>query len=458
MLNAHSIPFYQHTPVLLLITTMSADPPTHSQQHTAHTCDPPNAMLADTPGHIAISILEPESSEPCSLPTQDWFSRLASLCKSSFTRIAAGLGSLFWPFLKPKTPVLDLESGSTNESQDMDNDKQTAAVPCAPRPSRPADDLSGDVGLANAPNGQVSVQAVCAPHVPSPKIDSPPATALMPLPGFSAPRPSRFVEHLPEHPHFDRVLVQSIHDSPVGSGSDDLGSSTRGTEQDKIGATHVEKPTTRPPAGQGCQFGKACAHSGHPHIHSQPGGSTAKYDFGSIVSDFLNERARIRMHQQATGRIKMPALRPLSARSSMPVTAVPLDFSLGTRHRRAYTIDIANSKDAYTRLPRRFSAHYGRYESGMDPGFKEWVERARSRRSKVAPTGPSLALPALWSGRVPWSPPSSPESSGPVTPMSEFVGATGASGNKEPEVEPGNTALAYGSRCEVGGGDGGVAL
>ncbi|KAG9100044.1 hypothetical protein FS749_016389 [Ceratobasidium sp. UAMH 11750] len=154
----------------------------------------------------------------------------------------------------------------------------------------------------------------------------------------------------------------------------------------------------------------------------------------------------------------MPALRPLSARSSMPVTVVPLDFSPGIRHRRAHTIDIANSKDAYTRLPRRFSAHYGKYESGTDPGFKEWVERARSGRSKIAPTGPSLALPGLWSGKVPWSPPSSPGSPGPVTPISEFTGAIGAPENKEPEVEPGNTALAYGSRCEVGSGDGGVAL
>ncbi|KAG8717016.1 hypothetical protein FRC08_008334 [Ceratobasidium sp. 394] len=422
---------------------MSADPPTHSQQGTAHTCDPPTAVAVDTPGHIAISILEPESSEPCPPPTQGWLSRLVSLWKSGFTRLTSRLSSLVWSSLKPKTPVLDLESGLSNEARDMGNDKSTATIPCAPLPSQPAGDLPEDANLTNAPNGQVSVQAVCAPHVSSPQIDTLPATALTPPPALSAFRPSRFVEHLPEHPHFDRVFVQSIHESSPGS-------STRGT------APRVEKPTAKSPASR-CQLGKACAHSGHPHTHSQPVGLTAKYDFGSIVSDFLNERARIRMHQQAADRIKMPALRPLSARSSMPVVAVPLDFSPGTRHRRAHTIDIPNSKGAYT-LPRRFSGHYGRYESGADPGFKEWVERARSGRSKIAPAGPSLALPGLWSGKVPWSPPSSPESPGPVTPISEFVGAIGTSGNKKSEDEPGSAALAYGNRCEVGGGDGGAAL
>ncbi|KAG9084008.1 hypothetical protein FRC06_004282 [Ceratobasidium sp. 370] len=350
-----------------------------SNEHTAYSTHPHDLIPNDPPEHVSVTVTSPTSTEPCALSHQGWFLRITLACKWFTARIVASLGvfaALIW---RKKTPEHDLESGVAVDTYNQGNVCEAIGR------TRIASDAP------HAPSSPI-VPARCSGTASDSDV-----TLAAPSTPVGASRPSRFIDHLPDH--------QLFADTPASVTSN--------------------QPSTVDNEPNGCEL------------------------FAP-----LGEQDRLRMHEEAAARIKMPALRPFRARSTVSVaTVAPYPHF---EPQQAILANPINRSGLYT-CPKRSSVYYESYKQGTGPGLKEWVEDVRSGRNEFTTMGPSTLSGRRLEVMIPQSPPSSPESSGPVTPISEFTGAlrTLVDGGKEDNLA--DLAPAYRGWYNVGG-DGATAL
>ncbi|KAG8687322.1 hypothetical protein FRC09_013568 [Ceratobasidium sp. 395] len=279
-------------------------------------------------------------------------------------------------------------------------------------------------------------------------------TNLLEVAAPSAPRPSRFIEHLNEHPRF-KEASRSIEGAIAAAGYE----SSASLVLDQV--AEIEQGVTSRSETKPCKLGKACAHSGTPHQHMLPAGPapvpqatgavvlivpkeprySTNPDYPTDVSShpLSGEQARVRMHDQAASQIRMPTLRSFRSRSSIDITAAM------SRNICATDLQAGPSNSSvgfsYTH-PKRSSVHYESYKLGVAPGMKEWMEQV----------GNGAAMDSLVHLRPP-----SPESPGPLTPTSELAGVIGVEEDERLEDEFAETVLGYGLQSKTGD-DGAAAL
>ncbi|KAG9126027.1 hypothetical protein FRC07_005176 [Ceratobasidium sp. 392] len=424
-------------------------------------------MIVDTTNHMAITIATLESDQPSSPPTQGWLSWLMSSWRLGAIWIAAHFSIHLRLFSRSEPPISDLESGLSYVVHQQDNSEVTVAAPST---------LSSPIAIPSAPRPSRFIENLAEhPHFAS-TASVKPVRESAPAKPPGAPFSSRFVEHLPEHPRYDKISpIRSTHKSTVATDSE-------GHEL-LVLQEGEDKPLTRPgasalrsPAGNDCRFGKACAHSGVPHQHlpsnkpppvAQDTSTTASdpsitnveasrspspsVDSHAVCSRLPSgEQARLRMHEQAAARIKKPALRSFQTRSSGTARIVPSHSSSSFNSHRTNSGENS-STESYMR-PKRSSAHYENFKQG-GAGLKEWMERFGSKYGQ-AKMSDSVTLNMCRSDKdLSRSPSSTPESSGPTTPTAEFMGATGTSEDEGQKCNPGDTCSMYDGQYVVGGND-----
>ncbi|KAG8696446.1 hypothetical protein FRC09_008511 [Ceratobasidium sp. 395] len=306
------------------------------------------------------------------------------------------------------------------------------------------------LGLVEIPSAVGPIEAVLASSERSSV-----GTDLLEVAAPSAPRPSRFIEHLDEHPRFKEVS-RSIEGTIAAVGYE----SSASLVLDQV--AEVEQGVTSRPETKSCKLGKACAHSGIPHKHTLLAGpapvpqatgavvpvaskeshySTNPDDSTDVSSHLLSsgEQARVSMHDRAASQIRMPTLRSFRARSSIDITGA-MSQSICAADRQAGPSN-SSVRFSYTH-PKRSSAHYESYKLGVAPGMKEWMEQV----------GGGAAIGSLMLLQPP-----SPESPGPLTPTSELAGVIGVEEDERLEDEFAETVLGYGLQSKTGG-DGVAAL
>ncbi|KAG8738624.1 hypothetical protein FRC10_006656, partial [Ceratobasidium sp. 414] len=317
------------------------------REHIAHATDSANLMPTGPPEHVCITITPPASTEPCALPDQGWFPHIVLARNRFIAWIVASLGVFATLIWRKKTPEHDLGSDEAVDVQNKDDAREAI----------------GHTEIASDAPHSHSVPVVLAPSTAGVSD----VTLAAPSISLNSARPSRFIEHLPDHPLFA--------DAPVSVA-----------------------PTTAAP--------------------TQPPATDNDLSDRELFPP-LGEQDRLRMHEEVAARIQMPALRPFLARSTVSVTVVAPNPRFEPQ--QAILVNPSNNSAACTR-PKRSSRCYGSYKPGMGPGLKEWVEGVRSGRNELTAMDPSALGGRRLEVMIPLSPPSSPESSGPVTPTSEFMG------------------------------------
>ncbi|KAG8777563.1 hypothetical protein FRC12_000306 [Ceratobasidium sp. 428] len=459
--------------------------------------------------HVVVEMVTSEIGEPNPSATQGWLSWLIAPWKLTLTWVIVRLSMFTTIFSRSKSPAPDPESGLVCEDPQRGNSEANVVVifppplsiaySGAPRPSRFVEHLAehpcfaptppmcdstaptghGGSNLLAPKQGQgqgehdvISETPVLEPQAEHPGLAEIPSavgpievvlasserssvgTDLLEVAAPSAPRPSRFIEHLDEHPRF-KEASRSIEGVITAASYESSGSLVL----DQV--AEIEHGVTSRPETKPCKLGKACAHSGAPHQHVLPAGPvpvpqaagavvlvvpkeprySTNPDYPTDVSShpLSGERARVRMHDQAASQIRMPTLRSFRSRSSIDIT--------GAMFRNICATDCqagpSNSsvRFSYTH-PKRSSAHYESYKLGVAPGMKEWMEQV----------GNGAAIDSL----VLLQPPS-PESPGPLTPTSELTGVIGVEEDERLKDEFAEAVLGYGLQSKTGG-DGAAAL
>ncbi|KAG8739768.1 hypothetical protein FRC10_005193 [Ceratobasidium sp. 414] len=348
-----------------------------SREHIAHATDSANLMPTGPPEHVCITITPPASAEPCALPDQGWFPRIVLACNRFIAWIVASRGVFATLIWGKKTPEHDLESDEAVDVQNKDDVREAI----------------GHMEIASDAPRSHSFPVVLAPSTAGVSD----VTLVAPSVSLNSARPSRFVEHLPDHPLFADAPTTAALIQPPATDND------------------LSLRELFPPLG---------------------------------------EQDRLRMHEEVAARIQMPALRPFLARSTVSVTVVAPNPRFEPQ--QAIFVNPANNSGPCIR-PKRSSIYYESYRPGTGPGLKEWVEGVRSGRNELTAMDPSVFGGRRLEVMIPLSPPSSPESSGPVTPTSEFMGTPrmladeGKGGNLD------NLARVCRDRYKAGG-DGAAAL